>query len=70
MFEDILNDRLTIIPALRDDKQVAQIIATTKTIDSIHNLEEAAILDWFMAYLSEVGVLQSFWIFNPATIKV
>lgn len=65
-FANILRDRFTISPAIRDDEQVAQIIATTKTMDSIHNLEDEAILDHFMAYLSEVGVLQSFSTFQAS----
>lgn len=59
-FTDILKERFTITTAIRDDKEVADIIRTTKTMDSIHNLEDEAVLDGFMAYLTEIGVLQSF----------
>jgi hypothetical protein len=59
-FSEVLEDRFTFAPAIRDDEQVAQIVKTTKTIDSIHNLEDEAILDRFMAYVSEIGVLQLF----------
>ncbi|WP_313998608.1 transposase [uncultured Paenibacillus sp.] len=59
-FTEALKDRFTFAPAIRDDEQVAQIVRTTKTMDSIHNLEDEAVLDHFMAYLSEIGVLKSF----------
>ncbi|SFM47582.1 hypothetical protein SAMN03159341_13636 [Paenibacillus sp. 1_12] len=32
-FTDILKDRFTIVPAIRDDEHVAQVVKTTKTMD-------------------------------------
>src|SRR5699024_5098160 len=57
-------DRFSLAGAIRDDDKVADIIADTKTVDSVHNLEEEAVLDRFMAYLSEMGVLGTFSTFS------
>ncbi|MFS8580403.1 MAG: transposase [Novibacillus thermophilus] len=65
-FADILNDRFSIVAATKDDEYVAQVISTTKTMDSVHNLEDEAILDDFMGYLSETGVLHSFSTFQAS----
>lgn len=65
-FTEVLRDRFAFAPAIRNDDEVAQTIRTTKTMDSLHNLEDEAMLDHFMAYLSDLGVLQTFSAFQAS----
>jgi hypothetical protein len=51
-------ERLAWQTATRDDQQVAQAIHAGHELDAMHELSEAGLLDEFVAFLEEVGVMK------------
>src|SRR5690606_7922782 len=51
--------------AERDDHAVAAAVAAREEIDIVHNLDQAGLLDAFMAYLREIGFLAFLESFTP-----
>ena len=52
--------------AERDDRAVAAAVAAREEIDIVHNLDQAGLLDAFMAYLREIGFLAFLESFTPS----
>src|SRR5438105_5751245 len=56
----VVQDRLNWQIACRDDEQVAQALYAGETIDEMHQLSDAGLLDEFFAFLKELGMLEAF----------
>ena len=52
-----LFERLGWEVAERDDKAVAKAVANREPLDSVHNLNQAGLLDAFLAFLREIGFM-------------
>ena len=52
-----LFERLGWEVAERDDKAVAKAVANREPLDSVHNLDQAGLLDAFLAFLREIGFM-------------
>jgi|SRR5579884_1127494 len=55
-----VQERLNWRLAYRDDKRVAQAIYNGEEIEEMHELSEAGLLDEFLAFLEEVGMMSRF----------
>src|ERR1700693_915283 len=56
----VVQDRLHWQIAGRDDTQVAQALYAGETIDEMHQLSDAGLLDEFFVFLKELGMLEAF----------
>jgi Transposase DDE domain len=56
----VVQDRLSWQVAYRDDTKVAQALYAGETIDEMHQLSDAGLLDEFFAFLKELGMLEAF----------
>jgi len=56
----IVQERLNWRVAWRDDEKVAQGLYDGETIEEMHHLSDAGMLDEFFVYLKELGMLEAF----------
>src|SRR6266849_825057 len=56
----VVQDRLNWQVAWRDEGKVAQALYAGETIDEMHHLSDAGLLDEFFVFLKELGMLEAF----------
>jgi len=56
----VVQERLSWQVAERDDRKVAQALYAGETIDEMHDLSDAGLLDEFFVFLKDVGMLEAF----------
>lgn len=58
--ESVVQERLNWQVACRDEEKVAQALYAGETIDEMHHLSDAGLLDEFFVLLKELGMLEAF----------
>jgi len=58
--ESVVQERLNWQVACRDDRQVAQALYAGETIEEMHHLSDAGLLDEFFVFLKDLGMLEAF----------
>lgn len=58
--ESVVQERLNWQAAGRDDTKVAQALYAGETIDEMHDLSDAGLLDEFFVFLKDLGMLEAF----------
>src|SRR5258706_1949545 len=56
----VVQERLYWQAAGRDDVKVAQALYAGETIDEMHDLSDAGLLDEFFVFLKDLGMLEAF----------
>src|SRR5438477_12124949 len=56
----VVQERLNWQVAWRDDTKVGQALYAGETIEEIHHLSDAGLLDEFFVFLKELGMLEAF----------
>src|SRR5207244_5210019 len=56
----VVQERLSWQVAWRDDTKVAQALYAGETIDEMHQLSDAGLLDEFFVFLKDLGMLEAF----------
>src|SRR5437899_11258046 len=56
----VIQERLNLKLAYRDDVKVAQRLYAGEEIEEMHELSDAGLLDEFFVFLEEVGMMQVF----------
>lgn len=65
----VVQERLKWQVAWRDDPQVAQGLYAGETIDEMHELSDAGLLDEFFVFLKDLGMLEAFEQVSQAGVK-
>ena len=58
--KSVVQERLSWQVAERDDAKVAQALYAGETIDEMHDLSDAGLLDEFFVFLKDLGMLEAF----------
>src|SRR5947209_699370 len=58
--ENVVQERLNWQVAERDDRKVAQGLYAGETIEEMHDLSDAGLLDEFFVFLKDLGMLEAF----------
>jgi hypothetical protein len=56
----VVQERLNWQVAWRDDTKVAQALYAGETIEEMHHLSDAGLLDEFLVFLKDLGMLEAF----------
>jgi len=65
----VVQERLTWQVAWRDDTKVAQALYAGETIEEMHHLSDAGLLDEFFVFLKELGMLEAFEQVSQSGVK-
>jgi len=65
----VVQERLNWQVAGRDDTKVAQALYAGETIDEMHDLSDAGLLDEFFVFLKDVGMLEAFEQVSQSGVK-
>lgn len=66
---NVVQERLNWQVAWRDDVKVAQALYAGETIEEMHHLSDAGLLDEFFVFLKELGMLEAFGQVNQSGVK-
>src|SRR5258708_20754536 len=67
--ESVVQERLNWQVAWRDEGKVAQPLYAGESIDEMHHLSDAGLLDEFFVFLKELGMLEAFEQVNLTGVK-
>jgi hypothetical protein len=65
----VVQERLNWQVARRDDPTIAQALYAGKTIDEMHELSDAGLLDELFVFLKDLGMLEAFEQVSLAGVK-
>src|SRR5947209_19955309 len=65
----VVQERLNWRVAWRDDAKVAQALYDGETIEEMHHLSDAGLLDEFFVFLKDVGMLEAFEQVSQSEVK-
>ena len=65
----VVQDRLNWHVAWRDDTKVGQALYAGETIEEMHHLSDAGLLDEFFVFLKELGMLEAFEQVSQSGVK-
>ena len=65
----VVQQRLTWQVAWRDDEKVAQALYAGEAIEEMHHLSDAGLLDEFLVFLNELGMVEAFGQVSQSGVK-